>query len=372
MINSSNPMTEILPAERQKLQLLRCSLDLANKPEDYDARLNFSVQLFRSGHQKQGLQHMTALVRQFPTHLTAIFNLGVMLQKLLRFSEAASVYARVLKINPSYVDAWINMAGICSKFGYNDKSRAAWKRVLILQPDNEMAKHMFLALSNSQPTIQDENQNICSSSSQMPISMIEGIFDEYAAHFDDHLEQELDYRTPKELISLLQTNEVKRFGLDLGCGTGLSGIEIRSYVEHLVGSDISEKMLRQAGQKNIYDQLWHLDNEHALKRAASLGLLWDMVTAIDVFPYAGDLDAIFNLVSSLLVPKGAFLFSVEAVGLCAKPYRLLPTGRYAHSLNYLRDRLPQYKFSIEKIKAAPIRRHRDGLIDGYLVHCKKR
>ena len=40
--------------------------------------------------------------------------------------------------------------------------------------------------------------------------------------------------------------------MDLGCGTGLFGMEIKQFCEHLEGIDLSEKMLHKAKEKNVY------------------------------------------------------------------------------------------------------------------------
>ncbi len=50
-----------------------------------------------------------------------------------------------------------------------------------------------------------------------------------------------------------------RRGLDLGCGTGLSGAAFRGMVDVLTGIDLSTKMIARAKAKGIYDDLVHVD-----------------------------------------------------------------------------------------------------------------
>ena len=56
---------------------------------------------------------------------------------------------------------------------------------------------------------------------------------------------------------ILKNSKIDFLGsiMDLGCGTGLFGIEIRQFCEHLEGVDLSEKMLDKAKEKNIYNNL---------------------------------------------------------------------------------------------------------------------
>ena len=43
--------------------------------------------------------------------------------------------------------------------------------------------------------------------------------------------------------------------MDAGCGTGLSGVLFRNMSEHLVGVDISRRMVQRAAERKIYDEL---------------------------------------------------------------------------------------------------------------------
>ena len=46
---------------------------------------------------------------------------------------------------------------------------------------------------------------------------------------------------------------------DLGCGTGLLGLPLKSVAKRLVGVDLSGKMLERAGAKGCYDDLVRQD-----------------------------------------------------------------------------------------------------------------
>lgn len=73
-----------------------------------------------------------------------------------------------------------------------------------------------------------------------PADYVSKLFDGYAPRFDEHLTQQLGYRTPRLLMDLILASlrsssggeEVVGFesAVDLGCGTGLSGEALRPHV----------------------------------------------------------------------------------------------------------------------------------------------
>ena len=79
--------------------------------------------------------------------------------------------------------------------------------------------------------------------------------------------------------------------IDLG-GTGLFGMEINQFCEHLEGVDLSGKMLDEA-RKNIYKKLIKQD---ILGYLLNANLDFDYFVSTDVFVYVGDLCDVFQLI----------------------------------------------------------------------------
>ena len=129
--------------------------------------------------------------------------------------------------------------------------------------------------------------------------------------------------------------------LDMGCGTGLFGAEIRSFCRTLEGVDISKQMLQVAKQKNIYDKLTHKNIRDFLSEAE---LNYDYFVAADVFEYVGDLSEIFNLISSKTQKRVTFIFSTEHSETCE--YRLENTGRYSHSKLYIEKLCCEFGYTL--------------------------
>src|SRR5882724_701396 len=83
-----------------------------------------------------------------------------------------------------------------------------------------------------------------------PVEYVKGLFDQYAAAFDEHLVETLEYKTPALLVDIMRELVPSTSGLldvlDIGCGTGLCGPLLRPWARTLVGVDLSPKMLAKA------------------------------------------------------------------------------------------------------------------------------
>lgn len=76
--------------------------------------------------------------------------------------------------------------------------------------------------------------------STAPREYVSKLYDGYADRFDRHLKV-LQYKTPELLNALVSKCVPGRSftcGLDLGCGTGLSGLSFRDKVETFHGVDL--------------------------------------------------------------------------------------------------------------------------------------
>ena len=81
-------------------------------------------------------------------------------------------------------------------------------------------------------------------------NQVEGLFDEYAATFEDSLVRKLGYTVPAQIEAMLARDHAAEDGsvsrhlaVDLGCGTGLAGAALRSRCHgRLLGCDLSGLM----------------------------------------------------------------------------------------------------------------------------------
>ncbi|EFH09444.1 MFS transporter [Teichococcus cervicalis] len=168
-----------------------------------------------------------------------------------------------------------------------------------------------------------------------PAAYVRDLFDQYAPRFDEELTRRLAYRTPQALAALLAAQGVAPAGaldiLDLGCGTGLSGLALAPFARRLEGLDLSPRMLAAAARTGCYAALHEADLLDFLPtRAAS----YDLIAAADVLNYLGDLGPALAAIATALRPGGLAAFSVETGDV--SPYALGEGLRYRHALPHLR------------------------------------
>ena len=66
----------------------------------------------------------------------------------------------------------------------------------------------------------------------------------------------MNYRIPEKAFPLLvETGMAFERILDLGCGTGLAAPYLSTFGGHLVGVDISPRMLEKARERKVYNRL---------------------------------------------------------------------------------------------------------------------
>ncbi|HVT62230.1 MAG TPA: methyltransferase, partial [Legionellaceae bacterium] len=161
---------------------------------------------------------------------------------------------------------------------------------------------------------------------------VHDLFNHYALYYDKHMEQNLQYAIPKRLWALLHERPHAMYarGLDLGCGTGLSGMVLRPLCKHLTGVDLSEKMVTIAREKKIYDDLIAAELLHFLHDNTQR---FDLIVAADVLPYFGHLEPLFRAVKSCLAPHALFWFTTEISS--SEDWLLQNSIRFCHHPKYI-------------------------------------
>jgi predicted TPR repeat methyltransferase/Flp pilus assembly protein TadD len=196
---------------------------------------------------------------------------------------------------------------------------------------------------------------------------IAACFDLYAPDFDRHLTETLGYRLPETLQPLL-AETARSFPriLDLGCGTGLAAPMLAGFGAQIVGVDLSPRMLEKARERGLYAQLVEQDAQAFL---ADCDERFDLVLALDLLIYLGDLSALFDGVAAHLAPGGVFAFSFETGA--GADYTLDPAGRFTHDPAYI-ETLSQKDFVPLVSRATTIRIEANQPVDGRLVLLRRR
>lgn len=229
------------------------------------------------------------------------------------------------------------------------------RRILRRDPGHAHARFLLGGLSDAPPEGKVESP---------PPELIADLFDTYAATFDQHLVEGLQYRVPKALAALITgagaPAERSWCVVDLGCGTGLAGVELRACARTLIGSDLSPRMVTRARQRAIYDELHVEDLAATLARAREV----DLIVAADVFCYLGELDATIAACVTALRPGGLLAFSVERGS--GDDVALQPTLRYKHADAYIQRLATEHLLAVERAEPSILRIDKDQPVEGTL------
>jgi predicted TPR repeat methyltransferase len=170
------------------------------------------------------------------------------------------------------------------------------------------------------------------------VANLRRLYDQAAPHYESHVVVGLDNRTWRLLLELLdgQAGSAGRWmaGLELGCGPGQAGAELRRRAHHLTGVDLSPAMIEQARRRGVYDRLIAADLMAFLGNAEEEES-FDLMFASDVLPHIGDFVALLSMAANRLRPGGLFLFSTEHSE--TEDRVPLPEFRFRHSLAYVEN-----------------------------------
>ncbi|MDA7437818.1 methyltransferase domain-containing protein [Candidatus Pseudothioglobus singularis] len=316
----------------------------------------------------------------------AINNLGLLEHKIGKLDQAIRMYKKVVAIDSNYAlesenkilsviyffshgniqealatlkmlveknprDALLfNMLGGCfASIGNSEMAILNYQKALELDSEYAIPKHMLNSLTGH-------------TSKAPPKQYVKNLFDDYAHRFNDALVNNLQYSLPfiiKELI--LQSNSEKseyQNVVDLGCGTGLAGKDLRDLSSNLIGVDISENMISEAEKLDVYDTLIIGD---IVKRLNEFPDKFDLLIALDVLIYIGDVQSTFKAVHSSCKKDSLFVFSVEIQS--ENGYSLLKSSRYAHSDEYIMDQSAEL-FKLLNSQNVRIRKEGENWIQG--------
>ena len=231
-----------------------------------------------------------------PRETTTPYLLGKAYYVLERFDEAAEVYR-------------------------------LWKEA---EPNNPVPAHLFAACSRG------DVPDRCSD------DYVNVTFDEYAGHFESKLSH-LDYCGPALLVRLMGLHfeaEATLNVLDAGCGTGLCAPILRPYAKILTGVDLSGSMLEIAEQRGLYESLHKAEIGSFLRN----GERYDLIACMDTLIYFGAIEDIFGKFAASLQPGGWLIFTSEICAENNRTFQLNPSGRYSHSVSYLRKAMEENGF----------------------------
>tara|TARA_X000000950_G_scaffold62894_1_gene76808 strand:+ start:462 stop:1085 length:624 start_codon:yes stop_codon:yes gene_type:complete len=167
-------------------------------------------------------------------------------------------------------------------------------------------------------------------------------YDDWSENYDETLKS-WNYKAPQKSIKFLQetTNIKPKNILDLACGTGLFGNELKKIYPNteIYGSDISKKSLKITLGKKIYKklQIKNFEQLHHYK------IKFDLISLIGSMTYCKNFDKLFDNVNKNIKEKGFVLFThridlwekQDFLSILKKYQKTLKIIKISRPLNYL-------------------------------------
>jgi predicted TPR repeat methyltransferase len=264
---------------------------------------------------------------------------------------------KATELAPNNPDMWYDRGELAEMLGRRDEARAAYEKYIELNPDDAEIRHILVALRDEPPP------------PRVPNKALEQMYAEFSRTFESNVCGELGYRAPervRELIEPLLGDRQNLAVLDLGCGTGLVGLQFKPRASQLIGVDISPEMIELARARNLYDRL------DVAEITAWLGLSSDrfeLVVACDCLIYFGDLRQVLLPLAERLCPKGVLAFTLERGD--RYPHRLSDSGRYTHHPDHVRKVAAEAKLEVARLEEGFLRTEYGAPVTGLFVALEK-
>jgi predicted TPR repeat methyltransferase len=334
---------------------------LALRPKDANARSNLGTVLRERGQLDEAVATFREVIALVPNHGPAWQNLGNALTGLGRIDEAIEAHREAVRLAPQLPSSYHYLGAVLAANGKLAEAREVFGRWVDLFPDDPRARHMLAACSGE------------SAPDRASDDYVRAEFSGFAASFDAKLAS-LEYKAPsliaEQIDRLLGQGEVRNAVLDAGCGTGLCASFLRPRSGKLVGVDLSPEMVELAGQRHLYDALVVEELTAYLRKHEAA---FDLVVSADTLVYFGDLGDVIAAAAQAMRADAILIFTVERITAAEAPlgFRIQPSGRYAHSREYITATLSGASLGEVSFCEVSLRKEAGQWVEGFLVSAKR-
>ncbi|MEM1402497.1 MAG: tetratricopeptide repeat protein [Pseudomonadota bacterium] len=294
---------------------------LSMQPAYPDAFNLLGIVLGEEGEVERAVESYENALAIEPSHRRALLNLGQLYSEHQQFEAAINVYERLMGHYPDDINGLRGMGSAMLFAGRQADADDYFRRVLEQNPHDAVAAHLRSAAAGETPETGSA-------------AYAQAVFDGYARNFEKALTETLDYRFPESLPARLEALDGKdawyEQALDLGCGTGLVGAQIRTYCAQLTGVDVSSEMITRAEEKAVYDEL---RVEDVITMLHGSDANWNLVIAADLLNYLGGLESFFVALANRCATGARVILTTERAEV--DRFALKPSGRYVHDDKYL-------------------------------------
>jgi len=270
-----------------------------------------------------------------------LFKLTKRLREAGKVQPAYLCGKRTVELTPEDWNAWYDLGEIAQCVGKRDEARVAYQKYLHAHPEDGEVEHLLIALNNGRPPPRASDR------------AIQHIYKNFAASYESRMCEDLKYAGPDRLQDGIRAVIGDKAGLtmlDLGCGSGLMGVNTKWRAADLTGVDLSPEMIELARARNIYDRLEVAEITGWLDKGNAP---FDLIISSDCLIYFGDLGKIATSAARRLKPGGLFAFSMERGNRF--PFHLTDTGRYTHHPDHVREVAAQAGFEVAQLNEAFLR-----------------
>lgn len=312
---------------------------------------NHGAALAADGRLAEAVAALQAALELEPSDVTSLRNLGQALTAGGQPEAALGPLREAWRLAPASAEVALTLAHAAHQAGEAEEARTAAR--VVKGPLAAQAGFLLAALGDA-PLPE-----------RAPAAFVREVFDAFAPRFDQDLAEALDYRTPEALAALLEPG-VRARVLDLGCGTGLSGVALKPFAKRLEGLDLSPRMLDRARGRALYDALHEADLLDFLPRRAAA---FDLVAAADVLNYLGELGPALAAMRTALKPGGEALFSLEAGEAAVELGQGL---RFRHNPDHVATAAQAAGFTVARREQAVLRQEKGAPVAGALFLLRAR
>ena len=322
--------------------LLRRATVIALKCKQYPEALLWAEQASALAPEQPHLKHL----------------LGEALSYNGQSERAIQIYSELLEKDPNNQAVLLDRLMAYINTAQTTLAQQDAKQLLTLDPNNESHIYYSAVAEGNTP-------------STLPSSLVAQIFDDYAPSFDQHLVGALKYTLPQDVAKMITAwyPDKKVDVLDLGCGTGLLGAALGPVDGVIVGVDLSSEMIEKAYRHNVYAQFNQVNVLDALQ--ATPENHYDVITALDVLIYVGELSTVVPNALRILTAGGRFVFSCESASPEVKTFELQSSRRYAHQQDHVHQLLVSAGFKDIAIEQRSFRFEGGEPVQAFLVTAQK-
>ncbi len=312
----------------------------------------------RAGHSEMAIRHLRRGLELVPGDAQLRRLLARDLSGQGQHAESVELWSGLIAENASDAESLLGRAQALLAAGTPAKAIADTTALLALVPGDSVYAY-YNALAHGQTP------------AHQPVELNRQLFDSMAEVYDQHMVRGLRYQLPKQVAEKIVGlyPEKKLNVLDLGCGTGLLGVCLGRLDGFLIGVDISHKMVEQAARHGVYDRFHTVNLHDALHETPDA--IYEVITALDVFIYAGDLSEAIPNAHRILLPGGHLIFSCETAPESGADLVLLDAGRYAHKRSHIEALCRAAGFVRVDVEETTLRYENGQPVEGFVVTAYK-